>query len=97
MGETGFVNSITQKLNDLASGCWDPKDQLLAGTKHQRKSLKVPVAQTECGQNTFILWQIATGMDVETEVPQQEITGMFIFFRPNSALIINSVGSMRLS
>ncbi len=39
----------------------------------QRKKLKIPLAQTEVGQNHFILWQINTGMDGDTEVLQQEI------------------------
>ena len=96
MDEIGVVNSTIEKLHSIASGCWDPKDQPLAGSKHQRKCLKVPVAKTECGQNQFILWQIAIGMDVEMDVSQQQIIGKFSVLQKDRVLIRYSLGSMRL-
>ena len=69
----GTDGSVTEKLKEIASGRWEPKSHALAGSRSQMKSLKVPVAKTLCGRNQFILWQIAIGVDGETEVPQQEI------------------------
>ncbi|KAL9066624.1 MAG: hypothetical protein Q9161_007454 [Pseudevernia consocians] len=71
--EIGLAGPVTEKLNEIASGCWNPQSQSLAGSKSQRKCLKVPIARTSFGQNQSILWQIAIGTDEETELPQQEI------------------------
>lgn len=42
----------------------------LAGSKRERKGLKVPLAKTSCGQDTFILWQVDVD---ETEASRQLI------------------------
>lgn len=93
--EIGLVGPVTEKLNEIASGCWDPQSQPLAGSRSQRKCLKVPIARTSFGQNQSILWQIAIGTDVETELPQQEIKGELSALRCRGALICHSVGSVR--
>ena len=67
---------------------------MLAGSKKQRKDFKVPIAQTSCGQDQWILWQITIGMDEEKELPKQEITGDYSILRPGAALILYSVGSV---
>lgn len=73
--KTGLVGPVTEKLSEIASGCWAPQSQPLAGIKSQRKGLKVPIARTSCGHNQSILWQIAIGMNEETESSQQEVKG----------------------
>ena len=54
----------------MADGIWNIKR---AGDQRQRNRLKVPLANTKCGRNMFILWQV----DVATAdgIEQQVITG----------------------
>ena len=94
--DIGLAGSVTEKLNDISSGCWNPESQPLAGKRYQRRSLKVPIAQTLCGKNQWILWQIEVGMDEETQLAQQEIKGELLILRPGGKLICRSVGSVRL-
>ena len=54
----------------MADGIWDTT---LAGDHRQTKRLKVPLAKTKCGRDTFILWQVDIAM---TEgFTRQVITG----------------------
>ena len=54
----------------MADGTWDTT---LAGGHRQRNRLKVPLAKTKCGRNTFILWQVDVAK--ADGVAQQFITG----------------------
>ena len=73
--DKGLDGSVTEKLNEIASGRWNPESQPYAASKFQKKRLRVPIAKTHCGQNQFILWQISVGIDEETGSPQQDIKG----------------------
>ena len=66
----GFSGPIQQRLIEMADGVWDTT---LAGDHRQRNRLKVPLANTKCGRNTFILWQVDVAM--ADGVEQQVITG----------------------
>ena len=54
----------------MADGIWDTT---LAGDHRQRNRLKVPLAKTKCGRDTFILWQVDVA--VTDGIMQQVITG----------------------
>ena len=66
----GFSDPIQQRLIEMANGIWDKS---LAGDHRQRNRLKVPLANTKCGRDTFILWQVDVAMT--DGVAQQVITG----------------------
>ena len=66
----GSSDPIQQRLIEMANGVWDTS---LAGDHGQRNRLKVPLANTKCGRNTFILWQVDVAM--ADGVAQQVITG----------------------
>ena len=66
----GFSDTIQQRLVEMAEGIWVTT---LAGDHRQRNRLKVPLANTKCGRNTFILWQVDVAM--ADGVAQQVITG----------------------
>ena len=66
----GFSDPIQQRLIEMADGTWDTT---LAGDHRQRNRLKVPLAKTKCGRNTFILWQVDVAK--ADGVAQQFITG----------------------
>ena len=66
----GFSDPIQQRLIEMANGIWDTT---LAGNHRQRNRLKVPLANTKCGRNTFILWQVDVAM--ADGVARQVITG----------------------
>lgn len=66
----GFSDPIQQRLIEMADGIWDTT---LAGDHRQRNRLKVPLAKTKCGRDTFILWQVDVAM--ADGVTQQLITG----------------------
>ncbi len=66
----GSSDPIQQRLIEMADGVWDTT---LAGDHRQRNRLKVPLANTKCGRNTFILWQVDVAM--ADGVAQQFITG----------------------
>lgn len=91
INEIGLSGSATENLRDLASGCWDPQLQPLAGSKDQRKRLKVPVAQTRFGKRYSILWQIDVSIDTDTDVPQQEIKVWEVCESPEISKVIERV------
>ena len=66
----GYSDPIQQRLIEMANGIWDKS---LAGDHRQRNRLKVPLANTKCGRDTFILWQVDVAMP--DGVAQQVITG----------------------
>lgn len=66
----GFSDSIQQRLIEMADGIWNTT---LAGDDRQRSRLKVPLAKTKCGRDTFILWQVDVAL--ADGVTQQVITG----------------------
>lgn len=66
---------IHEKILGLTS--WEAKYRL-AGSKKQRKSLRIPLASTRCGKDSFFLWQIDIAID-ETGLPQQVIKGEILF------------------
>ena len=66
----GFSDPIQRRLIEMADGIWDTT---LAGDDRQRSRLKVPLAKTKCGRDTFILWQVDIAM--ADGVTQQVITG----------------------
>ncbi|KAI9669755.1 MAG: hypothetical protein M1831_007451 [Alyxoria varia] len=51
----GNFERVISKLRDLAAGDWTYKP---SGTKEQQQKWRVPLAQTRCHPNTFILWQV---------------------------------------
>ena len=75
MYEIELVQSVTKRLREIASGCWQFQSQTRAGLKHQRQRLKVPVVKTSCVLNHFILWQIVVETDAGTGLVQQGIKG----------------------
>ena len=66
----GDSDAIQLRLVEMAEGIWDTT---LAGDHRQRNRLKVPLANTKCGRNTFILWQVDVAM--ADSVARQVITG----------------------
>ena len=70
MGRLGIFDPVRDKLIDLASGSWKCNR---AGSANQRERLKVPLAKTNCGQSTFILWQVGVGFAGDSGLPQQTL------------------------
>ena len=70
MGRLGIFDPVKAKLIDLASGSWMCNR---AGSANQRERLKVPLAKTNCGQSTFILWQVGVGFAGDAGLPQQTL------------------------
>lgn len=56
---SGLAAPVKDRLVDMAAGYWDYK---LAGSKNQRKRLRVRLAATESGRDLAILWQVDVGV-----------------------------------
>ena len=64
----------------------------LAGTIEQQQKLKVKFAQTACGQDRYILWQIALHMDQSTGLPKQIIQVWLIDTAQAISRIVSQIG-----
>ena len=62
--------NIRKKLLDLASGSWVMK---LAGSKDQRDKMRIRLAQTICGKDLWLLWQVDIGSADKRQTLQQII------------------------
>ena len=75
----GYLNTITRRLRELATGQWEPNSLRLPLSQKMleecQERMRVPLWRATYGSNGRILWQVNVAYDEEIAADSQMITG----------------------